>query len=53
MTGTPGGVHRRSPYLGEDTRARLLEAGLSATEIEALISGRVAAAYDSAENSDP
>jgi crotonobetainyl-CoA:carnitine CoA-transferase CaiB-like acyl-CoA transferase len=42
MTRTPGGVHRRSPYLGEDTRARLREAGLSEAEIEALITSRAA-----------
>jgi crotonobetainyl-CoA:carnitine CoA-transferase CaiB-like acyl-CoA transferase len=53
MTKTPGGVHRRSPYLGEDTRERLLEAGLTASEIETLISSRVAAAYDPPETSDP
>jgi crotonobetainyl-CoA:carnitine CoA-transferase CaiB-like acyl-CoA transferase len=42
MTGTPGGVHRRAPLLGEDTLRRLREAGLSETEIEALLEKRAA-----------
>ena len=37
MTGTPGRVHRRAPLLGEDTRRRLSEAGLSETEIDELL----------------
>jgi len=37
LCGTPGGVRRRSPLLGEDTRTCLEEAGLSPGEIEALI----------------
>jgi crotonobetainyl-CoA:carnitine CoA-transferase CaiB-like acyl-CoA transferase len=42
MTGTPGGVHRRAPLLGEDTRRRLSEAGLSESEIEELLEKRAA-----------
>ena len=49
MTATPGGVRRRSPLLGEDTRARLRELGLSAGEIQDLIDRRVAIAADSRE----
>jgi crotonobetainyl-CoA:carnitine CoA-transferase CaiB-like acyl-CoA transferase len=45
MTLTPGGVRRRAPYLGEDTRARLLEAGLSEREIQDLIDRRAAVAH--------
>lgn len=37
MTGTPGGVHRRSPFLGEQTRTWLRAAGLTDEEI-ALVS---------------
>jgi crotonobetainyl-CoA:carnitine CoA-transferase CaiB-like acyl-CoA transferase len=37
MTETPGGVRRRSPLLGEDTLEFLQAAGLSDTEIRALI----------------
>jgi crotonobetainyl-CoA:carnitine CoA-transferase CaiB-like acyl-CoA transferase len=44
LTATPGGVHRRAPFLGEHTRQRLLEAGLSADEIETLIAQRAAVA---------
>jgi len=43
---TPGGVNRRAPYLGEHTRQRLAEAGLSAAEIDHLIAQREAAAFD-------
>ena len=42
MTGTPGGVHRRAPLLGEDTRSRLREAGLNETEIAELLEKRAA-----------
>jgi crotonobetainyl-CoA:carnitine CoA-transferase CaiB-like acyl-CoA transferase len=42
MTGTPGGVHRRAPLLGEDTLGRLREAGLSETEITELLEKRAA-----------
>ena len=42
MTGTPGGVHRRAPLLGEDTRKRLGEAGLSEIEIDELLEKRAA-----------
>jgi crotonobetainyl-CoA:carnitine CoA-transferase CaiB-like acyl-CoA transferase len=42
MTGTPGGVHRRAPLLGEDTLKRLREAGLSETEINDLLEKRAA-----------
>ncbi len=44
MTRTPGGVRRRAPLLGEDTIARLREAGLSEAEIESLIEKRAAIA---------
>jgi crotonobetainyl-CoA:carnitine CoA-transferase CaiB-like acyl-CoA transferase len=40
MTVTPGGVRRRSPLLGEDTHEFLREAGLSESEIQALIDRR-------------
>lgn len=36
MSLTPGGVHSRAPLLGEHTHAVLTEAGLSASEIDAL-----------------
>src|SRR5882724_7598083 len=42
MTGTPGGVHRRAPLLGEDTRTRLSGAGLSEIEIDELLEKRAA-----------
>jgi crotonobetainyl-CoA:carnitine CoA-transferase CaiB-like acyl-CoA transferase len=42
MTVTPGGVRRRSPLLGEDTRQVLLDAGLTEEEI-ALVADRRAA----------
>jgi crotonobetainyl-CoA:carnitine CoA-transferase CaiB-like acyl-CoA transferase len=44
MTATPGGVHRRGPLLGEDTRAELKRAGLSDAEIQTLIESRAALA---------
>ena len=44
MTGTPGGVHRRGPLLGEDTLKQLRKAGLSDSEIQDLIDKRAAAA---------
>ena len=37
MTATPGGVHRRGPYLGEDTHTILKEAGLDDDAIARLI----------------
>lgn len=37
MTETPGGVHRRSPLLGEHTGLRLAEAGLSAPQMDELL----------------
>jgi crotonobetainyl-CoA:carnitine CoA-transferase CaiB-like acyl-CoA transferase len=49
MTVTPGGVRRRSPLLGEDTRVRLREIGLSDEEIQNLIDRRVAIAADKLE----
>jgi crotonobetainyl-CoA:carnitine CoA-transferase CaiB-like acyl-CoA transferase len=49
MTATPGGVRRRGPLLGEDTRARLSEIGLSDEEIRDLIDRRVAIAADAVE----
>jgi crotonobetainyl-CoA:carnitine CoA-transferase CaiB-like acyl-CoA transferase len=42
MTRTPGAVHRRAPLLGEDTRRRLCEAGLSEAEIDELLEKRAA-----------
>jgi crotonobetainyl-CoA:carnitine CoA-transferase CaiB-like acyl-CoA transferase len=42
MTVTPGGVRNRAPLLGEDTMACLLEAGLSADEIQQMIDCRTA-----------
>jgi crotonobetainyl-CoA:carnitine CoA-transferase CaiB-like acyl-CoA transferase len=42
MTLTPGAVRRRAPLLGEDTIARLREAGLNEEEIATLIANRVA-----------
>ncbi|AOH87187.1 formyl-CoA transferase (plasmid) [Sphingomonas panacis] len=44
MTETPGAVHRRAPFLGEHTRDRLREAGLSDDEIQLLIDRREAIA---------
>lgn len=44
MTVTPGGVRRRAPLLGEDTLARLRDAGLSDDEIASLIEKRAAIA---------
>jgi crotonobetainyl-CoA:carnitine CoA-transferase CaiB-like acyl-CoA transferase len=41
MTETPGGVHRRSPLLGEHNELRLAEAGLSASQIAELDAARV------------
>jgi crotonobetainyl-CoA:carnitine CoA-transferase CaiB-like acyl-CoA transferase len=46
MTGSPGGVRRRAPMLGEDTRARLLEAGVTNQEIDGLIARRAAMAAE-------
>lgn len=50
FTATPGGVHRRAPFLGEQTRARLLEAGLTSEEIDLLIARREAASFDPERN---
>ncbi|PKP71560.1 MAG: hypothetical protein CVT83_02790, partial [Alphaproteobacteria bacterium HGW-Alphaproteobacteria-5] len=49
MTATPGGVRRRAPFLGEHTRARLIEAGLTEDAIEGLIARREAASFDANE----
>lgn len=49
MTATPGGVRRRAPFLGEQTRARLLEAGLTPDEVDLLIARREAADPNSTE----
>ncbi len=46
MTGSPGGVHRRAPLLGEHTRLRLADAGLSDAEITLLLERRHALASD-------
>jgi len=48
MTATPGGVRRRSPLLGEDTRRQLARAGLSEAEIQELADRRAALLFDSA-----
>ncbi|WP_337185262.1 CoA transferase [Phenylobacterium sp.] len=40
MTVTPGGVRRRSPLLGEDTREYLRQAGLTEEEIETIVAAR-------------
>jgi crotonobetainyl-CoA:carnitine CoA-transferase CaiB-like acyl-CoA transferase len=41
MTETPGGVMRRSPYLGEDSDIQLRKLGLSNEEIQSLIDRRI------------
>lgn len=53
MTLTPGGVRRRAPFLGEDTIARLREAGLSEDEIATLIANRIAVAHREETNDQP
>lgn len=53
MTRTPGGVRRRAPLLGEDTLARLREAGLSEDEIATLIANRTAIAHEEEQNAKP
>jgi crotonobetainyl-CoA:carnitine CoA-transferase CaiB-like acyl-CoA transferase len=50
MTETPGAVRRRSPFLGEDTRAELRRAGLSADQIQGLLDRGAAIALDTQEN---
>jgi crotonobetainyl-CoA:carnitine CoA-transferase CaiB-like acyl-CoA transferase len=52
MTETPGGVMRRSPLLGEDTRARLRELGLSDDEVQSLIERRIVVAAKQIERKD-
>jgi crotonobetainyl-CoA:carnitine CoA-transferase CaiB-like acyl-CoA transferase len=49
MTATPGGVRRRAPILGEDTRARLIEAGMTDLEIDRLIASGAALATNAME----
>lgn len=49
MTATPGGVRRRAPILGEDTRARLSEAGMTDLDIDRLIASGVALATNPTE----
>lgn len=46
LTVTPGAVARRAPLLGEHTRFRLSEAGLSQDQIATLIDRRVAIQHD-------
>ena len=46
MTATPGGVRRRAPMLGEHTRERLREAGLTENEIQLLIERREIAEHE-------
>ncbi|MFI4974815.1 MAG: CaiB/BaiF CoA transferase family protein [Caulobacterales bacterium] len=53
MTATPGGVRRRAPLLGEHTRARLLEAWLTPSEIDALLQSRAAVAASPKEEALP
>jgi crotonobetainyl-CoA:carnitine CoA-transferase CaiB-like acyl-CoA transferase len=50
MTESPGAVRRRSPFLGEDTRAELRRAGLSEDEIQGLLDRGAAIASDTEEN---
>lgn len=49
MTGTPGGVHARSPLLGEHTQLYLRQAGLSDDEIELIMRRRAAVAEEKKE----
>lgn len=49
MTRTPGSVRTRAPLLGEHTRRRLLDAGLTPAEIDLLIERREAATHDGAD----
>src|SRR5690606_30872077 len=44
--GTPGGVRRPAPLLGQHTREILAEAGYEATEIEAIVASGAAVAAD-------
>jgi crotonobetainyl-CoA:carnitine CoA-transferase CaiB-like acyl-CoA transferase len=53
MTLTPGGVRRRAPLLGENTLARLLEAGLSQTEIDDMLERAIAIATSPKEAALP
>ena len=53
LTLTPGGVRRRAPILGENTVARLREAGLTEAEIAGLIERRVAMAAATPEETVP
>jgi len=46
MTATPGAVRRRSPYLGEQTRAQLRRAGLDDDAIQRLIDAGAAISHD-------
>src|SRR3546814_1055516 len=49
MSLTPGAVNRRAPLLGEHTRLRLAEAGVSEDEIELLMERREAAQFHRSE----
>jgi crotonobetainyl-CoA:carnitine CoA-transferase CaiB-like acyl-CoA transferase len=49
LTATPGAVHRRAPLLGEHTRLRLREAGLTDDEIQLLLDRREALAQGEKE----
>jgi crotonobetainyl-CoA:carnitine CoA-transferase CaiB-like acyl-CoA transferase len=49
MTVTPGGIHQRSPLLGEHTRQYLLAAGLTLDEIEIILERRREGAKDNKE----
>lgn len=53
MTLTPGAVRRRAPLLGEDTIAKLRDAGLSEEEIATLIAKRAAIAMKEEEDDKP
>ncbi|MBZ9646891.1 CoA transferase [Sphingobium sp. 3R8] len=49
MTGTPGGIHRRAPLLGEHTIEELVAAGFSREDIDLLIASGAAASTIEAE----
>ncbi len=46
LSKTPGGVHRRAPYLGEDTYTILREAGLTKEDIALMVASGVSKGSD-------